>query len=67
VIWSIIPEDVIFASQQQPDYRQITYLGRQVTVIADDQGGGEIVALVSSNPADYLDQRFALGSKIKIN
>ncbi len=66
MIWSIIPEEIIFASQEQPNYQQIQYLGRQVTVLADKEGGGEIVALVSSNPADYLDQRFSLGRKIRL-
>ena len=61
MIWSIIPEEFIFAGSepelQAPGQRQ--YLGRQVLV-----SSGRIVGLLSTNPADYLDARLAPGAEL---
>jgi len=60
MIWSIIPEEFIFAGAEQeaaPSQRQ--YLGRQVLV-----SNGRIVGLLSTNPGDFLDARLAPGSQL---
>ena len=60
MIWSIIPEEFIFANtgdETTPTQRQ--YLGRQVLV-----SNGRIVGLLSTNPGDFLDSRFSPGSEL---
>lgn len=60
MIWSIIPEEFIFAGEEAaagPSQQQ--YLGRQVLV-----SGGRIVSLLSTDPSDFLDARFSPGSQL---
>ena len=62
MIWSIIPTELIFAAVPANENKAepislIQYYGRSVTV-----RGGRLEALLSSDPQDYLDQRFRPGS-----
>ncbi|MBQ1502072.1 MAG: YlzJ-like family protein [Firmicutes bacterium] len=67
MIWSIIPENVIFAAgADTAALRQIGYLGRKVLVRQVSAGRGEIVALLSTDPADFLSPRLAPGSFIDL-
>ncbi|MDO4581258.1 MAG: YlzJ-like family protein [Bacillota bacterium] len=67
MIWSVIAEEVIFADlgQKPQPLRQMSYLGRQMLVRDDDKGGAEIVMLLSSAPADYIDPRLSPGRRIQ--
>ncbi|MGI6360731.1 MAG: YlzJ-like family protein [Bacillota bacterium] len=66
MIWSIVPEEVIFeGAEQKSSFKQIIYQGRMV-IVTEDAGRRQIVRLVSSNPHDYLDSRFAPGTIINI-
>jgi len=67
MIWSIIPEDMIFIDTHL-DYQKSkkelrNYLGRQVMVIKDETGE-RIVSVLSSDPADFMDMRLRPGSYI---
>ena len=46
------------------DLKQMDYLGRQVLARKNADGAYELSALLSSDPQDFLDPRFAVGSII---
>lgn len=68
MIWSIIPEDLIFAAlpeeKKEKERKMISYLGRQV-MVESHQKGARIIGLVSSNPMDFTDARFSPGTIIE--
>ena len=67
MIWSIIPESVIFAgSIESGQIRQICYQGRKVLVRQASSGSGEIVGLISSDPADFLSPKYAPGTLVDL-
>lgn len=60
MIWSVIPEDVIFQTTASgPGLQVVDYLGRRVLVRQ-----GRVDALLSTDPADFLDQRFMPGALV---
>lgn len=78
IIWSIIPEEIIFASSDYAtclgftgtDQSQVngltkaSYLGRDVILLPLSNGKGRIISLLSTDPADFLDMRFAPNGEI---
>jgi hypothetical protein len=68
VIWSIIPESVIFSGEtKDTQLRAVTYQGRRVIVRAvGGRGSGEIVSLLSTDPADFLSPCFMPGTVIDV-
>ncbi len=69
MIWSIIPESVIFATETDAaaePLRIVEYQGCRLVVRSHQQGEAEIVSLLSTDPADYLKSNFAPGSLIDI-
>ncbi|MEG1537516.1 MAG: YlzJ-like family protein [Clostridiales bacterium] len=68
MIWSIISEEEIFADpgQRQIALRSIDYLGKRLLVRQGADGQGEIVSLLSTDPADFLDGRLAPGTRIRM-
>lgn len=68
MIWSIMPEDFLFATEtEQPQQNlQCCYQGRQLLLRPCGDGLGEITALLSTDPADFLDQRFSMGRRVPI-
>lgn len=68
MIWSIMPEDFLFAAdaQQPAEMLQCSYMGRQLLLRPCGNGLGEITALLSTDPADFLDRRFAAGRRLPI-
>ena len=57
MIWSIVPEEILFAQQNaQTERIEMQYLGKKIYAC-----GGKLDALLSTDPADFLDQRFAPG------
>lgn len=68
MIWSIIPEEVIFAAAEEENVLTMNgrYLGRQVMLRPCGEGLGEIMALLSTDPADFLDERFQVGRRVPI-
>lgn len=60
MIWSVIPEDVIFQTAASSPPAQVRdYLGRRVLVRQ-----GRVDTLLSTDPADFLDQRFMPGALV---
>ncbi len=78
IIWSIIPEEIIFASSDyatclgfmgsdQGEVNGLTkanYLGRDVVLLRLSNGRGRIMSLLSTDPADFMDTRFAPNGEI---
>ena len=65
MIWSIIPEEVIFGEVlEETALRQGSYLGRQVMLRPCEDGKGEIVSVMSTNPLDFLDSRLQPGTRV---
>lgn len=61
MIWSIMPEDFVFDSQStEQALTVINYLGKRVSV-----RNGKLETLHSTNPADFMDSRFAPGASIR--
>lgn len=57
MIWSIIPEEMLFAQQNaQTERIELQYLGKKIYA-----RGGKLDTLLSTDPADFLDQRFVPG------
>lgn len=62
MIWSVIPEEVIFSAPEKEPAAQtkvVDYLGRRVALRQ-----GRVAALLSTDPADFLDQRFMPGALV---
>lgn len=58
MIWSIIPEELIFAVEPQGEAGQsVDYQGRRLYLRQ-----GRIEGLLSTEPLDYLDRRFRPGA-----
>jgi hypothetical protein len=68
MIWSIVPEEVIFAAAEEAELPAINgrYLGRQVMLRPCGEGLGEITALLSTDPADFLDLRLQVGRRVPL-
>ncbi len=68
MIWSIISDQEIFAETGTPQaaLRSIDYLGRRLLVRRGADGQGEIVSVLSTDPADFLDGRLAPGTRIRM-
>jgi len=69
MIWSIIPEEVIFdvqydAMQSTGELKQMMYRGREVVVQPQKDGKAMIMQLLSADPRDFLDTCFSPGSLI---
>jgi len=65
VIWSIIPESVIFSEETESiEFRQVAYQGKQVMIRSYPNGKREIFSLLSTDPADFLTPSFFPGSLI---
>ena len=60
MIWSIMPEELIFAAGHRSDKCRIAnYQGRKVRLRQ-----GRIDLLLSSDPRDFLDRRFSPGTAV---
>lgn len=63
MIWSIIPEEFLFAvDDPEQGMELIDYCGRQICARS-----GRVERLFSTDPADYLDPRFAPGALVNKN
>ena len=58
MIWSIIPEELIFAAEPEADRgRVVDHGGRRLLLRR-----GRVESLISTDPLDYLDRRFQPGT-----
>jgi len=68
MIWSIIPTELIFEGADQMKAPKIlNYQGKKVLVTDGAGGKFSVISLLSSDPSDFLDMRFAPGSVVDIN
>ena len=58
MIWSIIPEELIFAAEPEADRGRVVYHGGRKLQLRR----GRVETLISSDPLDYLDRRFQPGA-----
>ena len=69
MIWSVIPEEIIFPQNRTEDmlsWRCMDHQGRRVLVAPGKDGTGVIMRLLSTDPQDYLDNSLAPGTKIPL-
>lgn len=59
MIWSIMPEDLLWGPAEEQTSATINYLGRQIYL-----RNGRLEQLLSTDPNDFLDQRFSPGALI---
>lgn len=60
MIWSVVPEELIFAEQTPEQALTIVnYLGKRVAIRE-----GKVETLLSTDPSDYLDDRFMPGALV---
>ena len=66
MIWSIVPESLIFAETHDAvgSLRLTEYLGRKVLIRRLSSGKAEIVSLLSTEPSDFLVKSLHPGSVI---
>ena len=66
MIWTTVPEEILFAVPEKTCSKIVQYNGRQVMVDVTgmDSGEGRITRLFSSCPADFLDKEFSPGNII---
>ncbi len=65
LIWSIMPETVIFAGLENIEAgREILYCGRRLVVSELPGGKMCVMRVISSNPRDFMDPRFQPGAII---
>jgi len=68
MIWSIIPTEIIFeGADKMKSARYINYQGKNIFVTEGADGKFSVVSLLSSDPSDFLDARFAPGSVVDIS
>lgn len=67
MLWSIIPQEIVFQRDDGLKRNYIQYKGRTVQTVTYADGREMITGLVSSDPQDYLNLDFAPGSYIKTN
>lgn len=67
ILWTIVPEETIFASQIQPDinYQEIDYSGQKIVVEQISNSEFRITRLLTTNPSDYLDNKLQPGKIIR--
>lgn len=66
ILWTIVPEEIIFAGQNQPvsAYEEIEYLGQKVMVEKIAQNEFRVVRLLTTIPANYLRSELQPGTVI---
>lgn len=65
ILWTIVPEETIFAEQQPvPVYEEITYLGQ--TVMVEKLAGNQfrVVRIITTIPGHYLRSELQPGTVI---
>ncbi|OCA85419.1 hypothetical protein A8F94_11030 [Bacillus sp. FJAT-27225] len=64
ILYTMMPEELIFPPVFEPQIRQIINFQGVPMEIEADGDGYRIVRILSTNPGDFLDSRWAPGSKI---
>jgi len=65
ILWTIVPEEAIFAENVQPAvYEEMQYLGQKVIVEKLSQNQFRVVRLLTTVPDDYLRNELQPGTVI---
>ncbi|SDD44205.1 YlzJ-like family protein [Sporomusa acidovorans] len=66
ILWTIVPEDIIFAGKNQPviPCEEIEYLGQKVLAEKISHNEFRVVRLLTTDPADYLRNELQPGQII---
>ncbi|MEG1500383.1 MAG: YlzJ-like family protein [Clostridiales bacterium] len=66
MIWSIMPEELIF---QKPDQalsaKTVSYRGKQLVIVPQEDGKARIKSIISSDPQDFLNTNLLPGTIIE--
>ncbi|WP_196220223.1 YlzJ-like family protein [Terrilactibacillus tamarindi] len=65
-MYTIYPEEVIFSDTEPKSNNQMTLNIQGVTLVVEveNQNQLKIIRLISSNPQDFLDERFQPGEQV---
>ncbi|MBP2662552.1 MAG: hypothetical protein H6Q71_500 [Firmicutes bacterium] len=66
ILWTIVPEEIIFAGQNQPmpAYEELEYSGQTVMAEKISQNQFRVVRLLTTVPSDYLRSELQPGTVI---
>lgn len=66
ILWTIVPEEVVYADPNQPNpaYEEIEYDGKKVVAQKISQNEFRIVRLLTTDPSHYLRNELQPGSVI---
>lgn len=70
ILHSVIPSEVVFENYEQVGKMEMRELQfGSITMLVEPTGAfeGRIIRMISPNPQDYLNPRFAPGQKIYFN
>lgn len=69
IFYSIIPEDIVFEGYEQynPEYKELMVDGITMLVEMTSMTEGRIARLISPNPNDYLNPRYAPGQIVSFS
>ncbi|MDF2572283.1 MAG: YlzJ-like protein [Sporomusa sp.] len=66
ILWTVVPEELIYANQNQPDiaYEEIEYSGQKIVAEQISPSEFRITRLLTTNPSDYLANELQPGTII---
>ncbi|MDA8233981.1 MAG: YlzJ-like family protein [Clostridia bacterium] len=69
ILWTPLYLEQVFEGldKERPPYEEIEYLGRKVEIERTEDHQIRLIRLYSSNPLDYLDNRFQPGQLLNIS
>ena len=70
LIWSVIPNHIIWETQKKEETEQMKVMkikGTQVMVEPVGNGKGRIRQVLSTNPTDFLKEDLSPGSIVQLN
>jgi hypothetical protein len=65
VLYTVMPMELVFASEEQVRLRLCRSSGRVLLVREEGSGWGRVEALLSTNPQDFLDPRWQPGTPVR--
>jgi hypothetical protein len=65
VLYTVMPAEVIWAEAEAPSLKSVVVRGRTLLVQPDGPDSGVIVALLSTDPSDFLDANFTPGTRVR--
>lgn len=66
VLYTIMPPEQVFAEEQEPQFLEVARGEMRLLVTPSERGQAQIVRLISSRPADYLNPSYQPGTYIQL-